>query len=160
MGLYVVPFDTIERTMQASFDQIFEQLGGKEAIGVKVRSESQMERVLREGLPVSVLANFRENWGFTVMELAGSLAIPKSTLMRMLERRNRMAAGDSDRVYRLAAILALAEEAIGDRKKAQRWLRETNRVLGNQTPFRALETEIGVRRVEQILGRSAYGGVS
>jgi putative toxin-antitoxin system antitoxin component (TIGR02293 family) len=145
--------------MQASIDQVFEQLGGKDAIGVKVRSENEMERLLREGLPATVLANFRENWGFTVMELAGSLAIPKSTLMRMLERRNRMAPGDSDRVYRLASILALAEVAIGDRKKAQLWLRQTNEVL-NQTPLRALETEIGVRRVEQILGRIAYGGVS
>jgi putative toxin-antitoxin system antitoxin component (TIGR02293 family) len=146
--------------MQASIDQVFEQLGGKGAIGVKVRSESEMERLLREGLPASVLTNFRENWGFTVMELAGSLAIPKSTLMRMLERRNRMAPGNSDRVYRFASILALAEVAIGDRKKAQRWLRQANQVLGNQTPLRALETEIGVRRVEQILGRIAYGGVS
>lgn len=146
--------------MQASVDQVFEQLGGQEAIGAKVRSESEMEMLLREGLPVSVLRNFRENWGFTVMELAGSLAIPKSTLMRMLERRNRMASGDSDRVYRLAAILVLAEQAIGDRKKARHWLRQSNQVLGNQTPLRALETEIGARRVEQILGRIAYGGLS
>jgi putative toxin-antitoxin system antitoxin component (TIGR02293 family) len=146
--------------MQATVDQVFEQLGGKNTIGVKVRSESEMERLLREGLPVSVLATFRDKWSFTVMELAGTLAIPKSTLMRMLERRNRMAPGDSDRVYRLASILALAEIAIGDRKKAQRWLRQANQVLGNQTPLRALETEIGVRRVEQILERIAYGGVS
>ena len=146
--------------MQASVDQVFEQLGGQEAIGAKVRSEGEMEMLLREGLPISVLRNFRENWGFTVMELAGSLAIPKSTLMRMLERRNRMDSGDSDRVYRLAAILALAEQAIGDRKKARHWLRQSNQVLGNQTPLRALETEIGARRVEQILGRIAYGGVS
>ena len=118
--------------MQASIDQVFEQLGGKDAIGVKVRSESEMERLLREGLPASVLKNFRENWGFTVMELAGSLAIPKSTLMRMLERRNRLAPGDSDRVYRFASILALAELAIGDRKKAQRWLREANQVLATK----------------------------
>ena len=146
--------------MQASVNQVFEQLGGQEAIGAKVRSEGEMEKLLREGFPVSVLRNFRESWGFTVMELAGSLAIPKSTLMRMLERRNRMASGDSDRVYRLAAILALAEQAIGDRKKARHWLRQSNQVLGNQTPLRALETEIGARRVEQILGRIAYGGVS
>lgn len=160
MGPQLVSFGTIKRMMQASIDQVFEQLGGKDAIGVKVRSESEMERLLREGLPASVLKNFRENWGFTVMELAGSLAIPKSTLMRMLERRNRLAPGDSDRVYRFASILALAEVAIGDRKKAQRWLREANQVLGNQTPLRALETEIGVRRVEQVLGRIAYGGLS
>ncbi len=146
--------------MQASVNQVFEQLGGQKAIGAEVHSEGEMELLLREGLPVSVLRNFRENWGFTVMELAGSLAIPKSTLMRMLERRNRMASGDSDRVYRLAAILALAEQAIGDRKKARHWLRQSNQVLGNQTPLRTLETEIGARRVEQILGRIAYGGVS
>jgi putative toxin-antitoxin system antitoxin component (TIGR02293 family) len=146
--------------MQATVDQVYEQLGGQAAFGAKVRSESEMDRLLREGLPASVLGNFRANWGFTVMELAGSLAIPRSTLMRMLESRNRMAPGDSDRVYRLASILALAEIAIGDRKKAQRWLRQANQALGKQTPLRALETEIGVRRVEQILCRIAYGGVS
>lgn len=146
--------------MQTSIDQVFEQLGGQEAIGVNVRSEGEMDQLLREGLPVSVLGSFRESWGFTVMELAGSLSIPKSTLMRMLERRKRMASGDSDRVYRLAVILAMAEEAIGDREKAQHWLRQTNHALGNQTPLKALETEIGARRVEQVLGRIAYGGVS
>jgi putative toxin-antitoxin system antitoxin component (TIGR02293 family) len=148
------------QAMQATLDQVYEQLGGEETIGVEVHSESEMERLLREGLPVSVLAKFRENWGLTIMELAGSLSIPKSTLMRMLERRNRMASADSDRVYRLASILALAEEYIGDRNKAQRWLRQPNQALGDQTPLRTLDTEIGARRVEQLLGRIAYGGVS
>jgi putative toxin-antitoxin system antitoxin component (TIGR02293 family) len=146
--------------MHASVIQIFEQLGGRKSTGVEIRAEGDMEELLRQGLPVSVLGNFRENWGFTIMELAGSLSIPKSTLMRMLERRNRMALVDSDRVYRLASILTLAEEAIGSREKAQRWLRQPNQVLGNETPLRALETEIGARRVEQVLGRIAYGSVS
>jgi putative toxin-antitoxin system antitoxin component (TIGR02293 family) len=146
--------------MQASVIQVFEQLGGRKATGVEVHSEGDMEELLRQGLPVSVLGNVRENWGFTVMELAGSLSIPKSTLMRMLGRRNRMAHGDSDRLYRLASILTLAEKAIGDREKAQHWLRQPNQVLGNKTPLRALETEIGARRVEQVLGRIAYGGLS
>jgi putative toxin-antitoxin system antitoxin component (TIGR02293 family) len=146
--------------MHASVIQIFEQLGGRKSTGVEIRAEGDMEELLRQGLPVSVLGNVRENWGFTIMELAGSLSIPKSTLMRMLERRNRMALADSDRVYRLASILTLAEEAIGNREKAQRWLRQPNQVLGNETPLRALETEIGARRVEQVLGRIAYGSVS
>lgn len=146
--------------MLATLDRVYEQLGGEEAIGVEVHSESEMERLLREGLPVSVLGKFRENWGLTIIELAGSLSIPKSTLMRMLERHKRMASGDSDRVYRLASILALAEEYIGDRKKAQQWLRQPNQALGDQTPLRTLDTEIGARRLEQLLGRIAYGGVS
>jgi putative toxin-antitoxin system antitoxin component (TIGR02293 family) len=113
-----------------------------------------MEELLRQGLSVSILGNVRENSGFTVMELADSLSIPKSTRMRMLERRNRMGPGESDRVYRLASILTLAEKAIGDREEAQPWLRQPSHVLGNQTPLRALETEIGARRVEQVPGAS------
>jgi putative toxin-antitoxin system antitoxin component (TIGR02293 family) len=140
--------------MQASVIQVFEQLGGRKSTGMEVHSEGDMEELLRQGLPVSVLGNVRENWGFTVMELADSLSIPKSTRMRMLERRNRMAQGESDRVYRLVSILTLAEKAISDREKAQRWLRQPNQVLGNQTSFRALETEIGARRVEQVPGAS------
>ena len=71
-----------------------------------------------------------------------------------------MAPGDSDRVYRLASILALAEVAIGDLRRHSVGSDKRMRFLGTQTPLRALETEIGVRRVEQILGRIAYGGVS
>ena len=146
--------------MQPAIDEVFRQLGGQEVMGVRTPSEGEMESLLRAGLPIAVLQLFREKWGFTVMELSAALAIPKSTLLRMVEKRQRMAAAESDRVYRLASILALAEEAIGDRKKAQQWLRLVNQALGNQTPMHALETEIGARRVEQVLGRIAYGGVS
>jgi putative toxin-antitoxin system antitoxin component (TIGR02293 family) len=140
--------------MQVSVIQVFEQLGGRKSTGVEVQSEGDMEELLRQGLSVSILGNVRENSGFTVMELADSLSIPKSIRMRMLERRNRMGPGESDRVYRLASILTLAEKAIGDREKAQPWLRQPSQVLGNQTPLRALETEIGARRVEQVPGAS------
>jgi putative toxin-antitoxin system antitoxin component (TIGR02293 family) len=146
--------------LQATVDQVFQQLGGQATMGMPAPSETGMENLLREGLPIAVLGQFREQWGFTIMELAASLAIPKSTLMRMLERRQRMAAGESDRVYRLASILALAEQSLGDRGKAQRWLRQSNQALGGDRPLRALETEIGARRVEQVLGRIAYGGIS
>jgi putative toxin-antitoxin system antitoxin component (TIGR02293 family) len=126
-----------------------------------LRSESEMEAALRKGLPMSALGAIRQNWNLTIVELAESLAIPKSTLMRLLtNKQKRMATGQSDRAYRLAAILALAEEAIGDRRKAQHWLKQPNQALGSVTPLHALETEIGSRRVEQVLGRIAYGGVS
>jgi putative toxin-antitoxin system antitoxin component (TIGR02293 family) len=150
----------MKRRMHALPEQIYAQLGGKAAIGAEIRSEAELDDLVREGFPVSVLRGFREDWGLTVMELAASLSIPKSTLMRMLEQQRRMASADSDRAYRLASILALAEEYIGDRKSARHWLRQPNQALGNQTPLHALQTAIGARLVEQVLGRIAYGGVS
>lgn len=147
--------------MQASVQQVYEQFGGASGVGTVIHSEIEMEAALRKGLPFSALSALRENWNLTVVELAASLAIPKSTLMRlMVTKHKRMATGQSDRAYRLAAILALAEDSVGDREKAQLWLKQPNQALGSVTPLRALETEIGSRRVEQVLGRIAYGGVS
>jgi putative toxin-antitoxin system antitoxin component (TIGR02293 family) len=146
--------------MGALLNQVYAQLGGEDAVGTGINSESELDHLLREGLPVTVLNEIREGWGLTVMELSNSLSIPKSTLMRMLEQGRRLGAPESDRVYRLASVLAMAEEYIGDRKKAQNWLRNPNQALGNLTPLRAIETAIGARQVEMVLGRIAYGGVS
>jgi putative toxin-antitoxin system antitoxin component (TIGR02293 family) len=146
--------------MGALLNHVYAQLGGEEAIGTEVDSQSELDRLLREGLPVSVLQEIRAGWGLTVVELSDSLSIPRSTMMRMLEQGRRMSAAESDRVYRLASVLAMAEESIGDRKKAQVWLRTPNQALGDVTPLHAIETGIGARQVEQVLGRIAYGGVS
>jgi putative toxin-antitoxin system antitoxin component (TIGR02293 family) len=67
---------------------------------------------------------------------------------------------ESDRVYRLARVLALAKALIGDEESARRWLKQANEALGGETPLAALDTELGARRVEEVLGRIAYGGVS
>ena len=147
--------------MPASVQEIYDQFGGETGVGFPIRSETDMEAALRKGLPFSALGVLRQNWNLTIVDLAASLAIPKSTLTRlMIGKHKRMAAGQSDRAYRLAAILALAEHCIRDRKKAQLWLKQPNQALGSVTPLHALETEIGSRRVEQVLGRIAYGGVS
>ncbi len=147
--------------MQTDLDQVYAQLGGEGGVGAAIHSEKEMDDAVREGLPFSALGALRENWNLTFVELASSLAIPKSTLMRLLaSKQKRMATGQSDRAYRLASILALAESCIGDRQKAQHWLKQPNQALGSVTPLHALETEIGTRRVEQVLGRIAYGGIS
>jgi len=48
---------------------------------------------------------------------------------------------------------------IGDSEKAERWLRAPHRFLRNKTPLAMIETDAGVRAVEQSLYAIAYGGV-
>jgi putative toxin-antitoxin system antitoxin component (TIGR02293 family) len=146
--------------MQAAVDKVYRQLGGKAGTGMLIKSEGQMESLLRAGIPVTALNSLRDKWGFTIAELAEALDIAKSTLMRKQEQRGSLSSADSDRLYRLASILSLAEEYIGDLAKARHWIRQPNLVLGGVTPLKALETEIGAQRVTQVLGRIAYGGVS
>ena len=78
----------------------------------------------------------------------------------MQRRRRRLAQYESDRLYRLARIVAIANEYLGDHQRALRWLKRPNHSLGGIAPVAAIDTELGARQVENILGRIAYGGIS
>lgn len=58
---------------------------------------------------------------------------------------------------RLAQVYATAADTLGDGDKAARWLKTPNRALRGGRPLDQLDTDPGVREVEEILGRIAYG---
>jgi putative toxin-antitoxin system antitoxin component (TIGR02293 family) len=64
------------------------------------------------------------------------------------------------RVLRARRIVAQAEDVLGSREKASRWLRTPNRALGQTVPLRHLDTARGVRLVKGLLVRIAHGVVS
>ena len=80
--------------------------------------------------------------------------------MQRRRRTGRLARFESDRLYRLARIVALAQQSLGDRQSAARWLKRPNRALGGAAPIGAIDTEPGARQVENVLGRIAFGGIS
>ena len=71
--------------------------------------------------------------------------------------KQKLRADESDRRSRVARVAALAEEMLGDKVKAARWLRRPNRTLGGKTPLRALDTDCGIRQVETLLHRVEHG---
>ena len=91
-----------------------------------------------------------------VRSLALVLRIPPRTLARR-RRERRLRPDESDRLFRVARIAALAEEALGGRDRAARWLKRPNRALGNAIPLDHLDTDLGARQVEDILGRISHG---
>jgi putative toxin-antitoxin system antitoxin component (TIGR02293 family) len=134
-------------------------LGGKQALGRSLSSEQDVREAIREGFPPAVVQELMRISGLTLKELAGALDLSTRSLQRR-RRSGRLARYESDRLYRLARILALADEFLGDHERAIRWLKRPNRALGGIAPVSALDTELGARQVENILGRIAYGGVS
>lgn len=138
---------------------VVEELGGKQALGRTLASEDDMREAIRQGFPPAVVEELMRASGLTLKELAAALDLSPRSLQRR-RRSGRLARYESDRLYRLARIIALANEFMGDHEKAVRWLKRPNRALGGITPVDALDTELGARQVENILGRIAYGGVS
>ena len=92
----------------------------------------------------------------SVKRLAAILSIPERTFARRRHER-RLRADESDRLVRVARIAALAEGTLGGKERAIHWLHRPNRALGLAAPLSLLDTEIGARQVEDVLGRIAHG---
>ena len=61
------------------------------------------------------------------------------------------------RLSRLLRIIEDTEAVFGDPAKAHTWLRRPSAVLDNEAPLDRLDTDIGTRQVEALLGRIAHG---
>jgi len=138
---------------------VLQELGGKRALGRTLSTDRDLRHAIREGFPPAVVEELMRASGLTLKELAAALDLSPRSLQRR-RRSGRLARYESDRLYRLARIVALANEYLGDHERAMRWLKRPNRALGGVAPVTAIDTELGARQVENVLGRIAYGGVS
>ncbi|MGH7820220.1 MAG: type II RES/Xre toxin-antitoxin system antitoxin [Candidatus Binatia bacterium] len=111
--------------------------------------------LVREGLPLEALHELVAA-GFSMSEVQ-ELVINPRTLRHRRARAERLSPEESDRVVRLVRISSAAERTFGDRERAWRWLRKTNRSLGGHRPLDLLATETGARAVEESLIRLDEG---
>ncbi len=138
-------------------DAIAKVLGGRKVLGKAVKKADDLAQLVRKGLPASSVTALAEKLDMGNNVLSRKLGIPQRTLTRRLSQRSRLTAAESDRTVRFARVYASAVEMIGDEDKAVEWLRTPNRALGGERPFDQLDTDLGAREVEDILGRIAYG---
>jgi len=136
---------------------IAEILGGKKILGRSVKSFDELAELVREGLPAGSLTVLGEKLELTQAALSKKLGIPQRTFTRRLNRHSRLTTAESDRAARLARVYATAVEMIGDAGRAAQWLRTPNRALRGEIPIDRLDTDLGAKQVENILGRIAYG---
>jgi len=138
---------------------VVEELGGAPVLGRTFRNGADLQAAIREGFPQAVVDAVMQAAGLTLQELSSALDLSPRSLQRR-RREGRLAGYESDRLYRLARIIALAKYYLGGDDIAARWLKRPNRALGGAAPLTLIDTEPGARAVENVLGRIAYGGVS
>ena len=149
----------INDRMVNELGSVVAELGGEPAVGRPLRNEEDLQAAIREGFPQMVVSVVMHSAGITLKELAATLDLSERSLQRR-RGEGRLARSESDRLYRLARIVALAKHYLGNQEIAVRWLKRPNRALGGHTPLESVDTESGARMVENVLGRIAYGGVS
>lgn len=137
-------------------------LGGRRILRRSISSEIQLAGMVREGLPSQALDHVLAELTPDAATQAEVYAVVGSarTLQRKRTAGTRLSPDESDRLARLARILARAEEALGDAGKARRWLGKSNFALGGVKPLVLLDSDAGALAVEQVLGRIEHGIVS
>lgn len=132
-------------------------LGGAAAFDRPIRQTGDLIAEVRAGLPASTVGVLAEKLSLNRAQVAERLNIPSRTLSRRMATSQRLTHDESDRALRMARVVALAREVLGDDGKASRWMASPNRALGGDRPFDRLDTEPGSRSVEDILYAIAYG---
>jgi putative toxin-antitoxin system antitoxin component (TIGR02293 family) len=117
-------------------------------------SQAQLP-LIRGGFSVSVVDRVLADGRLSAAEL-DRLALPRKTLAHR-RTLGLLTPEQSDRLSRLLRIIDDAEAVFGDRVKAHTWLRRPSAVLDNEAPLDRLDTDIGTRQVEALLGRIAHG---
>jgi putative toxin-antitoxin system antitoxin component (TIGR02293 family) len=132
-------------------------LGGEVILGRQVSKGGALAELVREGLPVKALFLLAERLDLRQAEISEKIGIPLRTLTRRITQDSRLTPAESDRTVRLAQVYSTAAETLGSGDKAAAWLKTPNRALRGGRPLDQLDTDPGVREVEDILGRIAYG---
>jgi putative toxin-antitoxin system antitoxin component (TIGR02293 family) len=132
-------------------------LGGEMVLGRPMGKGGALAELVREGLPVRALFQLAEQMNLRQTEISEKIGIPYRTLTRRLAQHSRLTAAESDRTVRLAQVYSTAVETLGSGEKAAAWLKTPNRALRGGRPLDQLDTDPGVREVEDILGRISYG---
>jgi len=141
-------------------EYLVEALGGATVFrGRAVPTSIELRERIKRGLPYRSLESVRVRLQLSVPEAASVLHMPARTLARRRQTR-KLDADESDRLYRVARVAAQAFAVFGTEEKAATWLRRPNRALSDEVPLLLLDTDVGVRQVEDVLGRIEHGVVS
>lgn len=132
--------------------EIIKALGGRRAFGGgRIDLLAEVER----GLPIKAYLALVKTLALTPEEEDRLLQVSLRTRVRW-RQRSRLDSAASDRLVRIARILALATEVLENRAHAIAWLREPSGVLRGRTPLQAISSDFGAEKVANLLSQMEY----
>ncbi len=93
----------------------------------------------------------------TLSDVGRDQIIPLKTLKKRLANGQRLNLNQSDRLFRVAHITAMAEVLFESDEKAWRWLSKPKTRFSGKSPIAMLSTSQGTRQVEEMLIQLAEG---
>jgi putative toxin-antitoxin system antitoxin component (TIGR02293 family) len=125
-------------------------------LGASIRTVGELESAVAAGLPKRSLERLasRLHDDRRAASAYKYKVVPSATWKR---RTKRLSVKESEKTERLARVLAAAEFVWDDRELARAWMSKAHRELGGEAPIEAARTELGARRVEELLDKLFFG---
>jgi putative toxin-antitoxin system antitoxin component (TIGR02293 family) len=111
--------------------------------------EQRIHEIIAAGFEPTRIKAWCEQSLFSTDALTQDISM--STLCRRLARGQRLTLGESDRLFRLAHVAAMAEAVFGNKEKALFWLCKPNLRFAGAPPIELLSTYLGTRLIEELL---------
>jgi len=125
-------------------------------LGTTIRTVGELESAVSAGLPKRSLERLSARL-YDDRKIASAYkfkVVPQATWKR---RTKRLSVEESERTERLARVLAHAEYVWEAREQAREWMSKPHRELDSNSPLEVARTELGARRVEDLLDKLFYG---
>ena len=132
-------------------------LGGAKILKHRIETQRDLVTLVRTGIPVASLEALTRELDLSVDATADYLGLARRTIARRKQEDELLDPQQSERVVRVANVLALAKDVLGTIEKARTWLLKNNRGLGGAKPISLLDTDVGADEVRDVLMRVAYG---
>jgi putative toxin-antitoxin system antitoxin component (TIGR02293 family) len=136
-------------------------LGGKLIKEVKCVPSCEVamgfHTAVMEGFTVVQAERVRGAYGIPQKDFFRLVGVTERTASRKLRSTRRLSVASSDRVLRLARVIAFATEVFGNDVGARSWLNKKQKALCGVKPTDMLATEEGTRQVENLLGAIEHG---
>ena len=136
--------------MYPAIESVVETLGGARLLRARVRTLMDLAQLVSNGLPFRSLRAVAERYPEPYRRRIEQLVVPRTTLQRR-EASGVLSPEESERLERVARLSALAEYVWESRDAAQQWLTTPLPLLGNEAPLDLAATDLGARRVEDVL---------
>jgi putative toxin-antitoxin system antitoxin component (TIGR02293 family) len=118
--------------------------------------QAEIIEAITHGLRASLARELARKLELTLEDVAGLLRLNPRTFQRRLDE-GWLSLGESERLWELSRLFYRAADVLESEPAAVHWFKNPLQALGWATPLAYARTAVGLRELDNILGRIEHG---
>ena len=118
--------------------------------------QAEIIEAITNGLPASLARELARKLELTLEDVAGLLRLNPRTFQRRLDD-GLLSLSESERLWELSRLFYRAVDVLESEPSAVHWFKNPIQALGWATPLAYARTAVGLRELDNVLGRIEHG---